>query len=354
MSKTALIMAGGTGGHVFPALAVAQRLQDLDIAVSWLGTKKGLEAKVIPEAGIDIDWISINGLRGNGIFGWLLAPYKLMIAMLQAKKAINKRKPDFVLGMGGFAAGPGGAVAWLNGTPLVIPGMTNRLLSMVAKRVLQAFPGAFESSKNAMTIGNPIRESFFSIEPPKQRFANRDTNSFKLLVVGGSLGALAINQLVPEVIAELQKQIVVDVWHQTGSKHYEATQTLYTQHKVPGKITAFINDMAQAYAWADVVLCRSGALTVSELAAVGVGSVLVPYPHAVDDHQTKNGQFLVDAGAAIMIQQTQLDETRLVQLLSELANDRSKILHMAEAAYSARQINATDDVVKQCLEVANV
>ena len=189
MNRTALIMAGGTGGHVFPALAVAQQLRTQNVSVSWLGTRKGLEAKVIPEAGIDIDWITINGLRGNGIFGWLLAPYKLIVAMLQAKKAINKRKPDFVLGMGGFVTGPGGMVAWLSGIPLIIheqnaiPGMTNRLLSLVAKRVLQAFPGAFEETKNALTIGNPIRDSFFRVAPPRQRVSTRSSDNFNLFKI---------------------------------------------------------------------------------------------------------------------------------------------------------------------------
>jgi len=360
MSRSALIMAGGTGGHVFPALAVAQMLQAQNVKVTWLGTKKGLEADVVPKAGIEIDWITINGLRGNGIVGWFLAPYKLLVAMLQARKAIQKRKPDFVLGMGGFVAGPGGVVAWLNGIPLIIheqnaiPGMTNRLLSIIAKHVLQAFPNAFEASKNALTIGNPIRETFVNVMPPLERFSSREGSNFRLLVVGGSLGALALNNVMPKAIAKLQEETSIDVWHQTGKRHYENTLALYNKTNVTAKVAPFIEDMMEAYSWADIVICRSGALTVSELAAVGVGSILVPFPHAVDDHQTKNGQFLVDSGAAILIQQKDLKEEELVTVLSDFVAHRSKVIQMAEAAYAVRKIDAADIVVKQCYEAAYV
>jgi len=360
MSRTALIMAGGTGGHVFPALAVAQMLLAQDVKVTWLGTKRGLEADVIPKAGIEIDWISINGLRGNGIAGWVLAPYKLLVAMSQAKKVMQKRKPDFVLGMGGFVAGPGGVVAWLSGVPLIIheqnaiPGMTNRLLSMFAKRVLQAFPGAFEVTKNALTIGNPIREKFINVTPPSKRFALRKNDKFRVLVVGGSLGALALNNILPKVAAEISQLVDVDIRHQTGKRHYDKTLDLYKEANVEAEVTPFIDDMVEAYSWADIVICRSGALTVSEIAAVGVGSILVPFPHAVDDHQTKNGQFLVDSGAAVLIQQQDLTEEKLVSILAGLAEQREKVIQMADAAYSVRKVDATDVVVKQCYEVAYV
>ncbi len=360
MSRSALIMAGGTGGHVFPALAVAQKLQEQNVKVTWLGTKKGLEADIVPKAGIEIDWITINGLRGNGIVGWILAPYRLLIAILQARKVMQKRKPDFVLGMGGFAAGPGGVVAWLNGIPLIIheqnaiPGMTNRLLSIIAKRVLQAFPEAFEVSKNALTIGNPVRETFVNVTPPLERFSSREGSSFRLLVVGGSLGALALNNVLPKAIAKLPEETSIDVWHQTGKRHYENTLALYNEANVTAKVAPFIEDMVEAYSWADIVICRSGALTVSELAAIGVGSILVPFPHAVDDHQTKNGQFLVDSGAAILIQQKALNDEGLASILCDFLTHRSKVIQMAEAAYALRKIDAADIVVKQCYEVAYV
>jgi len=360
MSRSALIMAGGTGGHVFPALAVAQLLQAQNVKVTWLGTKKGLEADVVPDAGIEIDWITINGLRGNGMVGWFLAPYRLLIAILQARAVIRKRKPDFVLGMGGFVAGPGGVVAWLQGIPLIIheqnavPGMTNRLLSIIAKRVLQAFPNAFDASKNALTIGNPIREKFVNVMPPLERFSSRAGSNFRLLVVGGSLGALALNNAMPKAIAKLQQGISIDVWHQTGKRHYENTLALYKEANVTAKVSPFIEDMVEAYSWADIVICRSGALTVSELAAVGVGSMLVPFPHAVDDHQTKNGQFLVESGAAILIQQKDLNEERLVSVLRDFITHPGKAVQMAEAAYAVRKIDASNIVVKQCYEVAYV
>jgi len=360
VKKSALIMAGGTGGHVFPALAVAQLLQQQNVKVTWLGTQKGLEADVIPKAGIEIDWISINGLRGNGIIGWLLAPYRLVTAMLQAKKIMQERKPDFVLGMGGFVAGPGGVVARLNGIPLVIheqnaiPGMTNRLLSLFAKRVLQGFPNAFKKSKKALTVGNPIREKFVEVVPPSERFSARAAGRFRLLIVGGSLGALALNNIMPAVIAKLPADATIDVWHQTGKKHYEGTLALYEEANVSAKVAPFIDEMADAYAWADIVICRSGALTVAELAAVGVGSILVPFPHAVDDHQTKNGKFLVNCGAAIIIQQRELNEDELVFLLNDLIVDRHKIKQMAKAAYSVRKIGAADAVVNACYEAAYV
>ncbi len=362
MLNRVVIMAGGTGGHVFPALAVAQALKEKGVTVTWMGTRNGLEADVVPKAGFEIDWINVRGLRGNGLAGWFLAPFKLLLAGFQAAMVIKKRKPDVVVGLGGFVTGPGGFMAWLLRKPVVIheqnaiPGLTNRLLANLSKRVLEAFPGAFSSSVNAIAIGNPVRAEFFSQKKTSERFFTRidsEKNKLRVLVVGGSLGARAINMLIPEVINVLgEKQL--EVRHQTGKKLLEETQAAYEKQSVSADVSPFIENMAEAYAWADVVLCRAGALTVSELAAIGVGSILVPFPHAVDDHQTKNASYLVDAGAAQLISQNNLTAEVLVAIFSELLADRSKILAMAEAAYAVRQTDSVEQVIKYCDEVAHV
>jgi len=360
MIKRVIIMAGGTGGHVFPALAVAQALKKQGVEVSWMGTQRGLEADVVPKAGFDIDWITISGLRGNGLLGWLQAPFKLLVAALQARKIIKQRNPDLVLGMGGFVTGPGGVMAWISKKPLIIheqnaiPGLTNKLLAKIARRVLQAFPNAFAANKHALAIGNPVREVFTCIAKPSERLAGRENNKFRLLVVGGSLGALALNKIVPEALKTLKNSDGFDVWHQTGKRHLDVTLKAYEQDELNARVVPFIDDMAKAYGWADLVLCRSGALTVSELAAVGVASILVPYPHAVDDHQTVNAQFLVDAGAAELIQQADLTVERLADLLERFSSDRQQVLKMAEAAYSRRQTDSVEKVIEQCYEVAHV
>lgn len=357
--RRVLIMAGGTGGHVFPALAVAEALKTQGVTVSWLGTRNGLEADIVPKAGFDIDWINIRGLRGNGIAGWLLAPFKLMLAGFQAGKIIKRRNPDVVIGMGGFVTGPGGFMAWLLQKPVVIheqnaiPGLTNRLLANLSKRVLEAFPGAFSSSLNAIAIGNPVRSDLINQTTPAQRFAGRSEKTLRVLVVGGSLGARAINQIMPQVITAMDG-IELDVWHQTGKKLFEETQKAYEKVGVNARVAPFIDDMAEAYAWADIVLCRAGALTVSELAAIGVGSILVPFPHAVDDHQTKNAEFLVETGAAILLPQDQLTVDGLKKIFTELAANRDKVLSMAEAAYSVRKTDSVEQVIKYCDEVAYV
>jgi len=369
MLKRVLIMAGGTGGHVFPALAVAQALKDKGVEVTWLGTKAGLEADVVPKAGFEIDWIKIRGLRGNGVVGWAFAPFKLLLAGAQAAAVIKKRKPDIVIGLGGFVTGPGGFMAWLLGTPVVIheqnaiPGLTNRLLANLSKRVLEAFPGAFSKSMNAIAIGNPVREELFNQDNPETRFTKEQSsdeqpaNKLRLLVVGGSLGARAINTIVPSAINVLGQESI-DVWHQTGKVLLEETLTTYEKAGVSVgedvRVVPFIDDMAKAYAWADIVLCRSGALTVSELSAIGVGSILVPFPHAVDDHQTKNASYLVDSGAAKLLPQGQLSVDRLVEELTYLMKNPRTILSMAEAAYSLRQTDSVDQVIKHCSEVAHV
>jgi len=357
--KQVLVMAGGTGGHVFPALAVAEALKKRGVAVTWLGTQNGLEADIVPNAGFDIDWISVKGLRGNGILGWILAPFKLLYAALQAHRVIKKRNPDLVIGMGGFVTGPGGLMAYLNKKPLLIheqnaiPGMTNRLLGRMATTVLEAFPGSFEQKYHAKAIGNPVRENLTHIDPPAQRLEKHGPR-LRLLVIGGSLGAMALNIVLPKILNKMPDVDSLDVWHQTGKRHFVATQEDYEKHHLKARVEPFIDDMAKAYDWADIVLCRSGALTISELASVGVGSILVPFPHAVDDHQTKNAEFLVKADAAVLLPQNELSVDTLSEILKKFINDRPRVLKMGQAAFGKRQINSVDQVINHCTELANV
>jgi UDP-N-acetylglucosamine--N-acetylmuramyl-(pentapeptide) pyrophosphoryl-undecaprenol N-acetylglucosamine transferase len=350
-----LMMAGGTGGHVFPALAIAHHLQKEGWDVHWLGTQAGLEATIVPKANIPIHYIEVRGLRKKGLLGWCLAPFRLLVAVLQSLRIIYQLKPDVVLGMGGFISGPGGLGAWLLRCPLIIHeqnaivGLTNRVLSCVADRVLEAFPGAFSPKTKAICTGNPIREKLLDLAIPSVRFKERQ-EPCRLLVLGGSQGALALNQICPLALKKIPVEKRPVVWHQAGGKHEALTQAAYTAAGVSAKIEPFIEDMAAAYAWADLVLCRSGALTVTELATVGVGSILVPYPFAVDDHQTANGRFLEKVGAAQLIDQSELKAENLAEVFLELFSDRDRLLKMAEAAYQIAKRNAVNEVSRYCEE----
>jgi UDP-N-acetylglucosamine--N-acetylmuramyl-(pentapeptide) pyrophosphoryl-undecaprenol N-acetylglucosamine transferase len=349
-----MIMAGGTGGHVFPALAVAAELRQRGAEVFWLGTRQGLEAKLVPAAGISMEWVSVSGLRGKGAMAWLLAPWRLLWAALQVLAVMLRQRPVVVLGMGGFVTGPGGVVTWLLRKPLVIheqnaiAGLTNRLLAPLAQRVLEAFPGTFHG-KHVTHTGNPVRRVIADLPVPEQRFAAR-SGVLRLLVLGGSLGARALNEVVPAALAQLSSR--PEVWHQTGSHNLDETLEHYRAAAVTARVEPFIDDMAAAYGWADLVVCRAGALTVAELAAAGVGAVLVPYPHAVDDHQTRNAAYLSDAGAAVVIQQAELTRERLRELWTSLA-DRSRLLAMAQAARGLAQPQAAATVAALCWEVAH-
>ncbi|HGX92075.1 MAG TPA: undecaprenyldiphospho-muramoylpentapeptide beta-N-acetylglucosaminyltransferase [Candidatus Tenderia sp.] len=362
MSACVLVMAGGTGGHVFPALAVADELRRRGVEVVWLGTRRGLEAEVVPKAGIEMEWIAITGLRGNGVLGWLLAPLRLSLAMLQSVVVIMRRRPTAVLGMGGFVSGPGGFVTWLLHKPLLIheqnavAGLTNRILSHLAGRVCEAFPGTFAASKKVLAVGNPVRADIAALAAPRQRFSER-TGALRLLVLGGSLGAHALNETVPAALALMAQEQRPQVWHQAGQRNIDAARAAYQTHALDGRVDAFIDDMAEAYGWADIVICRSGALTVSELAAAGIGAVLVPFPFAVDDHQTRNGAYLADAGAAVLIQQRSLTAEGLQQLISEFSHDcgsgRERLLMMAEKARALAKVDAAARVADLCLEVSD-
>lgn len=354
-----LIMAGGTGGHVFPALAVANRLIALGHQVSWMGTQKGLEAKIVPSAGIELDYVQISGLRGRGALGWLLAPVRLLKALSQSMSILSKRKPDTVLGMGGFVSGPGGLAAAMRRIPLVIheqnavAGLTNRLLRSVASSVLQAFPGTLQ---NGIDVGNPVRPEIAALPEPEQRFSQRDPE-LRLLVVGGSLGAKVLNEQVPAALHMLPKGHRAKVIHQAGEGTIEIARKAYADNGIEAEVTPFLDDMARAYGWADVVICRAGALTISELAAAGVGSLLIPFPHAVDDHQTQNATFLVDRGGAEMVKQQSLTPAVLAERLMGWVEDasagRKQLLAMAQAARGVANTDATQSVVDVCLSHSN-
>lgn len=359
MSREApvVIMAGGTGGHVFPALAVVEQLRMRGIDVVWIGTPQGLEAKLVPQAGIPMQWLGVSGLRGSGLSRRLGAPWMLAKALWQAMLILRHVKPHVVLGMGGFVSGPGGLMARILRIPLIIheqnalAGMTNRWLSRLANQVLEAFPGSFPSSRGALLVGNPVRVAIAKLPEPTRRFANRSGRP-RLLVIGGSQGALALNQLAPRALALLEPPVRPQVWHQAGGKMQESAAHAYREANVDVRLEPFIEDMASAYGWADLVLCRAGALTVAELAAAGVGAILVPFPHAVDDHQTANARFLERGGAALIIQQRDLTAQSLAELLRELLPDHRRLLAMAEAARSLARIDAAERVALLCLEQA--
>lgn len=360
MSKApVLIMAGGTGGHVFPALALARLLRERQREVVWLGTRRGLESRVVPAEGFPIEWLGVGGLRGKGMATLLAAPFQLVRALWQALAIMRKHRPAVVVGLGGFVTGPGGVAAWLCRRPLVIheqnaiAGFTNRCLSRLAKEVLTAFPGAFGPATVVNEIGNPVRRDIADLPSPAERFADR-SGPIRLLVVGGSLGAARLNNAVPQALSELARRGVAafDVRHQAGEKLIESARAAYAEAGVSAQVSAFIDDMAAAYGWADLVVCRSGALTVSELAAAGVGAVLVPYPHAVDDHQTHNAEVLVRAGAALRIADGELTPQRLADELQRRAADRDALRDMALSARRCARPDAAEALLARCLLAA--
>ncbi len=355
-----LIMAGGTGGHVFPALAVAEELRARGATLNWLGTGRGIENRLVPAANIALHLIKVEGVRGRGLTGLVKAPFLIVYALLQALGVIRQVKPDVVLGFGGFASGPGGLAAKLSGIPLVIheqnavAGTTNRLLAKFAKKVLAAFPNAFGEACSEQVVGNPVREQIKNIPGVQDRYAERAQQKLplQLLIVGGSLGAKAINELVPQALAELPLDARPQVWHQTGKGHAEATTALYMQHQVNAKVSEFIDDMAAAYTWADLVICRAGALTVSELMMAGVASTLIPLPNAIDDHQTFNAKNLTEAGAGIALVQKDLTAAKLAALLLTELADRNQLKLMAEKAQQLAKPDAAAQVADICEEVA--
>ena len=350
-----LIMAGGTGGHVIPALSVARRLKEQGYHIHWLGSIQGIENDLVPDAGHVLHRISVTGLRGKGPLKLLFAPFSLAKALWQAWRVVQKVKPQMALGMGGFASGPGGFVCALTRVPLLIheqnaiPGMTNRLLSRFAKPVMQAFENTFSTAQKVKTVGNPVRKSIVAIETPEQRLKDR-TGPLNVLVVGGSLGAVALNEAVIQMLSLMAPQERPNIWHQTGKRNYEQVKQGYDVLGLTPKVSAFIADMSAAFSWADVVVCRAGALTVSELAAAGVASILVPYPFAVDDHQTANANYLVNQGAAWLRPQSALSADALAEDIRTLTQSREQVMAMSKAARAQAKPEAAGLVAKFCIE----
>ena len=354
--RTLLIMAGGTGGHVFPALAVAHDLRDRGVEVVWLGTHSGIEARAVPAAGFDMEWVTIRGVRGKGIWGLLQMPVLVAVAMLQTLGVVLRRRPNALLGMGGFVAGPGGFVAWLLRRPLLIheanaiAGLTNRLLAHLAQRVMVGFEGTFPEASRAECVGNPVRPEIAGIPEPERRLAGRP-NRLRILVVGGSQGARVLNQVLPVAIAGLDVASVPEIWHQSGRDYATPVETAYRTAGIDARVSEFIDDMASAYTWADLVVCRAGAMTVAEVSAAGVAALFVPFPHAVGDHQSANARYLVERGAALMLRETELTAERLCTVFEELRTDRRRIQKMSCRARQLGRPDATSRVADICMEV---
>ena len=349
-----LICAGGTGGHVFPALAVAVRLRELGHAVTWMGAPDSFESRRVPEAGFPIELVRVSGLRGKGALKLFAAPLLLLRALRDAFGVLRRVQPNVVLGMGGFAAGPGGLAAWIRRTPLVIheqnaaAGLTNRLLARIATTVLQAFPNTFKGK--AQTVGNPVRVGFAELPAPARRLTREGTP--RVLVVGGSQGAKALNEIVPKALALMPAAERPQVRHQAGRTLAVAQAAYAEDASVQASVEAFITDMPAAYAAADLVICRSGASTIAELSAAGCASLLVPFPFAVDDHQTANARYLADAGAALLITEKDLTPERLATELKGLLSDRPALVCMSVAARTKAWSRATDDIVAALLKAA--
>ena len=349
-NKRLLVMAGGTGGHVFPGLAVAKQLQNQGWEIRWLGTPDRMEADLVPKHGIEIDFIKVKGLRGQGLAKLIKAPFQIVNAIMQARKHIKAWQPDVVLGMGGYVSGPGGVAAWLSGIPVVlheqnaVAGLTNQWLSKIAKRVMQAFPGAFP---NAEVVGNPVRQDVVALPEPAERFADRQ-DPIRILVMGGSQGARVLNTTLPPVMSILGESYTI--YHQAGKDQKDMVESLYRTHQVKNyQVTEFIDDVAQAYAWADVLVCRSGALTVSEVSAAGVGAIFIPFMHK-DRQQALNADHLVKCGAALMIEQPELTEQGLTEQLKKL--DRNQLLSMAQKARQAAILDADTRVAAAIIAVS--
>jgi UDP-N-acetylglucosamine--N-acetylmuramyl-(pentapeptide) pyrophosphoryl-undecaprenol N-acetylglucosamine transferase len=351
MNRTILVMAGGTGGHIFPALAVAEKMRERGWRVVWLGNPDGMEARLVPQHGFEMVWVKFAALRGKGLLRKLLLPLNLLKGFWQAQKAIRDVQPNVVLGMGGYITFPGGMMASLFGKPLVVheqnsvAGLANRVLAGVADKIVTGFP---EVLKKGVWAGNPVRPEIARIAPPAERFAER-SGALRLLVIGGSLGAQVLNEMVPQGMALLGENEQPQIVHQAGEKHIEALKANYAAVGVQAHCVSFIEDMAGAYEWADLVICRSGALTVAELAAAGVASILVPFPHAVDDHQSGNARFLVNVGGAFLLPQHDLTAEAIALIRNY---SRSQLLEMAEKARSLAKPDATEEVANICAESA--
>ena len=353
--KGVLIMAGGTGGHIFPGLAVASVLKKRDIPVRWLGAEAGMETRTVPAAGIELDLVEIAGLRGKGLMRWVRMPLMLLRAVWQARRLLKANRPLCAISFGGYAAAPGGIAAWTKGIPLLVheqnrvPGLTNKLLARFSHTILQGFPGTFPEKSSAISSGNPVRQEVAAIAEPQERLAGR-TGAVRILITGGSQGASILNQVVPAAMQKLSADIALEVRHQGGARRVDEAREAYARAGVHAEVSPFITNMAEAYGWADLVICRSGALTVAELAAAGVAAILVPFAHAVDDHQTRNAEYLAESGAALILPQASLDAVSLAAVLQPLLTSREKLLEMAVAARRLALPDAAEKVVEACHE----
>ena len=361
-SITVLIMAAGTGGHVFPALSIAQKLQEQNVRTEWMGTHQGMENRLLEGTGIRIHAVSAKGLKGKGVARLIVAPFMLAQALIQSMRILSEVQPDCVLGMGGFVSGPGGLAAKLMGRRLVIheqnavPGFTNKFLAKVANQVFEAFPNTFSKNAKIIHTGNPLRKEIAALAT-RPRSIRESSQRLQILVLGGSQGALAINEVIPAVLADFPKEIRPSVRHQTGERTLARAQAAYANKSLDSKdditISAFISDMAEAYSWADLVICRSGASTVSEIAAVGLPSILIPYPHHSDQQQTHNANWLVQAGAAFLLEQNGLTATSLKALVLELHENRGKLKQMSDISKSIAICDADEIIARRCLELVH-
>ncbi|GAA3945180.1 undecaprenyldiphospho-muramoylpentapeptide beta-N-acetylglucosaminyltransferase [Allohahella marinimesophila] len=354
-SPAVLIMAGGTGGHIFPGLSVGRVLEAQGVDVVWLGSKAGMEVQVVPKHGFRLKLLDISGVRGKSMSSWLKAPFQLMRSVVQACLIIRQEQPDCVLGLGGFASGPGGIATWLMNRPLVlheqnaVPGTTNRWLATVADKVFEGFQGTFhgKARDRAEWVGNPVRAELLGVAARRRQ----QPQAGHLLILGGSRGAQVLNEVLPQALAQLSVDVLPKILHQAGAGKAAACQALYDQLGVKAEVVEFIDDMAQAYEQAALAVCRAGALTLAELAVTGVPAVLVPYPHAIDDHQTRNAETMVAAGAARIVDQRDLNAQGLAQLLKGLLEDHEKLSHMGQAAEAVARTDAAVAVADYCLSV---
>jgi len=380
--KKVLMMAGGTGGHIFPALAIAEEMRQRHLQIIWLGTRNGMENRLVPENNYPIEYIDITGLRGKGLFSLLSIPYKLSRALIQTFLIFRRIKPDLTVGMGGFVSGPGGLVSWIMGKPLVIheqnavSGLSNNLLSIIAQQCLCAFPDAYrgfftaklfkrtKENTHCKVTGNPFRKEILALNEHRNKKPNKAIETIKVLIIGGSLGAQKINEIVPQAIQKLQTKAAknnkefyknIEVKHQCGKGKAEQVKSIISgeffqqqaEIKINYQVEEFISDMAEVYHWADLIICRSGALTISEIAVVGIASVLIPFPYAVDDHQTENAKYLSANQAAFLMPENKLTVTSLTQIIEQCSPE--KLDDMAAKAKKLAKPNATIDATKHCL-----
>ena len=356
--KNILIMAGGTGGHVYPALAVAENLKLKGFKLFWLGTSHGLEKKIVPTYGYPLLKISIVSIRGKGFLRLLLAPFFLIISLFQALIIMIKIRPVVVLGMGGFASGPGGIAAWIMRIPLLIheqnaiAGLTNKLLAPFASSIMTSFPRVFKKSNKIIVTGNPTREDIKNIPKPEQRYVSRESKLLKVLVLGGSQGAEKLNKIIPATLHDFDRKYIIKIKHQCGARNFSSTHEIYEKYNIDAEVVPFIEDMVGAYMWADIVICRAGASTIFELAACGIASILIPFPFAVDEHQVKNAEYLVNNDAAILVEESELSTKKLKQILLDFFNTPELIIEMAIKARKLSKPNASNNVAKLCIKAS--